>query len=168
MTESKQVASNSAPEKEHFDLHTKGCGYLGRVRWVKPRGGGRRGEPFLACAINAVHGSVTEPAYTYFDLRVVGAECTELVERFKPDVQQDRKVFVSFRVGDIYPHLYYADVKDSETGEPGKEPRVIIKGRLLLLTHVKVDGETVFERPKTTAFQESAESAHQERNGTNG
>ena len=42
MSESKHVASNTAPDKAHFDLHTKGCGYLGRVRWVKPRGGGRR------------------------------------------------------------------------------------------------------------------------------
>lgn len=168
MSESTQVASKTAPEKEHFDLHTKGCGYLGRVRWVKPRGGGRRAEPFLACAINAVHGSVTEPAYTYFDLRVVGVECAELVERFKQDVQNDRKVFVSFRVGDIYPHLYYADVKDSETGAPGKEPRVIIKGRLLLLTHVKVDGQTVYERPKTTDVQPAAESAYLERTGTSG
>jgi hypothetical protein len=168
MSESKHVASHSAADKAHFDLHTKGCGYLGRVRWVKPRGGGRRGEPFLACAINAVHGSVTEPVYTYFDLRVVGAECTALVERFKQDVEDDRKVFVSFRVGDIYPHLYYADVTDSETGAPGREPRVIIKGRLLLLTHVKVDGETVYERPKNADGQQVAESAHAERNGTSG
>jgi len=144
----------AAPEKEYFDLHTQGCGYLSRIRWVNPRkGGGRQGKPFLACAINALHGDTTDPSYTYFDLRVIDEACTELVQSLQADVDAGRKVFVAFKVGDIYPHCYTAEVKDRGSGQVTQETRAIIKGRLFLLTHVKVDGETKYERPPLRAEQ---------------
>ena len=51
----RNVQQQTASEAEYFNLHASGCGYLSRVRWVDPnqRRGGRTGEAFLACAINA-------------------------------------------------------------------------------------------------------------------
>lgn len=146
---SDQAHSNTAaPEKEYFDLHTQGCGYLSRIRWVNPRkGGGRQGKPFLACAINALHGDTTDPSYSYFDVRVTDDACVDLVQSLQEDVDAGRKVFVAFKIGDIYPHSYTTEVKDKTTGQVTQEPRAIIKGRLFLLSHVKVDGETTYERP---------------------
>lgn len=136
-------------EAEYFNLHASGCGYLSRVRWVDPgkRRGGRTGEQFLACAINAMRGDVANPNYTYFDLRVSGEEAIELIEQLKPSVDDDRKVFIAFKLGDFYAHSYERDARNSrgqKTGE--KENTALIKGRLLLITHVKVDGEVVYQR----------------------
>jgi hypothetical protein len=33
----------------------------------------KKGEAYLCCAISALRGSADEPAYTYFDLKVIGA-----------------------------------------------------------------------------------------------
>lgn len=138
-------------DKQFFNLHVSGLGYLNRVRWVTPnqRSGGRRAEPFLACGIAALRGSSDDPAYTYFDLRVSGEEAIEIVDKLGHDVADQRKVFVSFRVGDIYPHLYERDVRDSDSRPTGrKEWASLIKGRLLLINTVTVDGELVYTREK--------------------
>src|SRR5690606_10534420 len=64
--------NTTSNEKSYFDLHTSGIGYLQRVREVPVRGG-RRAEPFLACTIAALVGSVQNPKKRYFDLKVSGA-----------------------------------------------------------------------------------------------
>ncbi len=58
-----QSTSNTAQgQKKFFDLHTRGLGYLNRVRMVTTKGkGGRRGDSFLACAVNALHGDSEDP-----------------------------------------------------------------------------------------------------------
>ena len=142
-------ADQSTPTtpSEYFDLHTVGCGYLSRVRWVNPsQRSGRQGKPFLCCAINAMHGKVSDPSYTYFDLRVSAEECKEVVQVLEQAVMKDRKrVFVAFKLGDIFPHHYDVPVRDKRSGEERVESRVLIKGRLIALTHVKIDGQVVFE-----------------------
>ena len=58
-----------APEPSgYFDLHTKGCGYMNRIRWVTLKSSGRKADEFLACAINALHGQIVDPQYSYMDL----------------------------------------------------------------------------------------------------
>jgi hypothetical protein len=138
-----------AEEAEYFNLHASGCGYLSRVRWVDPgkRRGGRTGDQFLACAINALRGDVASPSYTYFDLKVSGEEAIELIDQLKPTVEENRKVFLAFKLGDFYAHPYERDAHDNRGQKTGKkEISALIKGRLLLITHVKVDGEVVYQR----------------------
>lgn len=136
-----------AAQSEYFNLHTSGIGYLNRIRWVDVKGRGRRSEPFLACAIAALRGSSDSVEYTYFDLRVSGEEAIKLIDNMQETVNRGAKVVVSFRVGDIYPHLYERAVKVN--GQPtGKtEPAVLLKGRLLVINSISVDGEKVYERP---------------------
>ncbi|QBM28370.1 DUF3577 domain-containing protein [Hydrogenophaga pseudoflava] len=138
--------ASSSTQASHFNLHVSGIGYLNRVRWVSPKQRGRSAEPFLACSISALRGNAQAPDYTYFDLRVSGQEAAELVEKCMEDVDQDRKVVISFKVGDIYPHQYERDVKENgrKTGE--KEMACLIKGRLLLINTITVDGARVYER----------------------
>jgi len=153
-----------ADEAGYFNLHTTGCGYLSRVRWVHPnqRRGGRTGDSFLACAINALRGEVSNPNYTYFDLRVSGTDAIDLVEQLKEAVDQNRTVFVAFKLGDTFVHLYDREVfvldqnGKNVLNQDGrkvvkKEHQACIKGRLLLVTHAKVDGETVYAREDTAA-----------------
>ena len=127
-------------QKRYFDLHTQGIGYLSRVRVVTPRSQGRRAEPMLCCAINALRGDVDEPQYTYFDLRVTEEEAQTLVRRCKPAVDAGKQVIVAFTIGDIYPHTYEKEI-DGRT-----EVRAITKGRLIGVSYVKVDGVVVHQR----------------------
>lgn len=141
-----EIEMTTTQEKQFFNLHVSGIGYLNRVRWVTPKSGGRRAEPFLACSIAALRGSSDDPAYTYFDLRVSGEEAMEIVDKLAEDVAQQRKVILSFRAGDIYPHLYERDVREQGRPTGQKEMATLIKGRLLLINTVKVDGELVYTR----------------------
>ncbi|MBX7020881.1 DUF3577 domain-containing protein, partial [Providencia rettgeri] len=141
------MTTASAQTSNHFNLHVNGLGYLNRVRWVETKGSGRKAQPFLACSISAVRGNTDEPDYTYFDLRVSGSEAIEMVEKLMGDVEAKRKVFVSFRVGDIYTHVYMRNLRDEKgrpTGE--QEPAALIKGRLLWINSVTVDGVNIFRR----------------------
>ena len=142
-----EITMTASTQTNHFNLHVNGVGYLNRVRWVETKSAGRKAQPFLACSIAALRGNADQPDYTYFDLRVSGSEALEMVEQLMVDVEQQRKVVVSFRVGDIYPHLYERDVRD-QTGRPTgqREPAVLIKGRLLLINSISIDGENVFRR----------------------
>lgn len=135
-------------QREYFNLHTTGVGYLSRVRWVTPQGRGRKSEPFLACAISALRGSSDSSDTTYFDLRVSGAEAIGLIESMKQSVDERRKVTVTFRIADTYPHVYERDVRDQQTGRPTghKEMAALIKGRLILIYSISVDGESVYKR----------------------
>lgn len=139
-------ASNA--QREYFNLHTSGVGYLSRVRWVTPQGRGRKSEPFLACAISALRGSSDSSDTTYFDLRVSGEEAIGLIESMKQSVDERRKVTVTFRIADTYPHVYERDVRDQQSGRPTghKEMAALIKGRLILIYSISVDGESVYKR----------------------
>lgn len=140
----------------YFDLHTRGCGYLNRIRWVTPKSGGRKAEKFLACAINALHGKIADPMYSYMDLRVSGEEAISLVSGLIDDSEADRKIFVAFTVGDIYAHTYWRDIKEHgrKTGE--QEPAAVIKGRLLLITHIAVDDVVVYHLDRAEAVDDHA------------
>ena len=143
--------------QNHFNLHTNGVGYLNRVRWVPVSSRGRKAEPFLSCSIAAMRGDGDKPDYTYLDLKVVGETAIDLIDSFAEDANNGRKVVVAFKVGDIYPHLYERKVKGSETGE--MEAACLIKGRLLFIYSVTVDGERVYTRPPAEEAQDDNLSA---------
>lgn len=149
---------NATTQSNHFNLHVSGIGYLNRVRWVQPKQAGRKAQPFLACSISALRGSAESPDYTYLDVRVCGQEAAELVEKCLPAVEDNRKVVISFKVGDIYPHLYERDVRKDgrKTGE--KEMACLIKGRLLLINTITIDGERVYQRAQEEGQQAEADA----------
>lgn len=136
MTQSTQEAVT------YFNLHTTGIGYLNRIREVPVR----RGKPFMACDIAALHGAADDVEYTRFDLKVSGADAEQLVREYSNAVQAEQKVLVSFRIGDIWvaPFMY-------EKGERAGQPGASLKGRLLYIDWVKVDGEMVYKAPTKEA-----------------
>ncbi|MGK5032638.1 DUF3577 domain-containing protein [Janthinobacterium sp. MDT1-19] len=157
----RQSEQEKAPEPSgYFDLHTKGCGYMNRIRWVAPKGSGRKAEQFLACAINALHGKIADPHYSYLDLRVSGQEAIDLVSDLMADCDADRKIFVAFTVGDIYAHTYIRDIKEHgrKTGE--QEAAAVIKGRLLLITHIAIDDVVVFQRDREERTDDLSAGVH--------
>lgn len=140
--------SNQANESQYFDLHTTGIGYLNRIREVKPKG--RGAKPFLAVTVAALCGSKEAVEYRYIDCNVVGAEAEKLVRRCIEAVNAEKKVLVSFRIGDCWadPFTYSSGPKQGQHGAS-------LKGRLLYIGWIKVDGEFVYEaKPRDAASAE--------------
>lgn len=126
---------------QYFNLHTSGIGYISRIREVTPK----RGQPFLACKVSALCGASDAVEYRPFDCRVSGAEAEKLVRRCQEAVGAERKVLIGFNIGDIYPDLY----------ESNGEAKVMMKGRLLRIDWIKVDGQNVYSAPR----RETSEAA---------
>ncbi|MFC6299114.1 DUF3577 domain-containing protein [Pseudomonas sp. CCM 7893] len=138
------MSTTQTNETKFFDLHTTGIGYLNRIREVKPRG---KGKPFMAVAVAALRGSSDDAEYSYIDCNVVGAEAEKLIRRSQAAVDAGKKVLVSFRIGDIW-----TDAFTYEKGEKLGQPGASLKGRLLFISWIKVDGQTVYQaQPKDSA-----------------
>ena len=137
----------------YFNFHANGVGWMNRIRLVTPK---RGGNPFLTCSISVLYGATDAPERTCLDLRVSGGEAQKLVERLQKHCEAKKKIFVSFKAGDLYPHLY--ERKNNETGR--METTALIKGRLLALSSIKIDGAKVWpvEKPAEEATAAAEET----------
>ncbi|MBC8749271.1 MULTISPECIES: DUF3577 domain-containing protein [Paraburkholderia] len=135
--------NQSVEPRKYFDLHLRGLGYLSRVRDVTAKSNGRsKARPFLACAISAFHGDPNVEngvVYLPLDLIVSGEKAKEAVRAVMNDANDpDVKVLVSFRAGDHYIRTF------ERTGNRAGETGAVLKGRLLKLFWIKVDGQEVY------------------------
>lgn len=137
-------------ETKYFDLHTRGIGYLCRAREVQVR----KAEPFMAVTVAALHGAAHDVEYTYIDCRVTGAEADTLIRHCKEEINSGDKVLVSFTIGDIWisPFTYQ---KGDKKGQPGAS----LKGRLLFISMLRINGETVFRAPPKESTQSVSSSS---------
>lgn len=141
-------------ESKYYDLHVTGLGYLNRVRMVKPK----KGDVFIACSISALRGEWNKdgsikPESTKFDVRVYGQGAIDAIEALKPFGDEQRKILIQFKLGDIYPEVftYEKDGRFNKKGDTG----VMIKGRLLKIMNAWVDGSPV-ELPGAAEQQQAA------------
>lgn len=121
-------------QAKYFDLHTTGIGYLNRVREVKPE----RGPAFLAVDVSALHGNADQVEYTRFDCRVSGREAQVIILQLMPMIEEEHKVLVGFRIGDLY-----AETFTYRNGDRAGQTGISLKARLLKITWARVDGEPV-------------------------
>lgn len=126
-------------DKQFFDLHITGIGYLNRVREVTPK----RGDAFWACDIAALNGPSDDVSYTRFDCRVSGREAQTLVKRCEQAVNMKKKVLIGFKLGDLW-----TDTFTRTKGDHVGETAVSLKARLLFINWIKVEGEKVYEAPR--------------------
>lgn len=126
--------STSKRDLEYFDLHVLGIGYLHRAREVTPK----RGEPFLAVEVSALHGAAGQVRYTRFDTRVSGREAQRIVRELIPHIDAEKRVLVGFKLGDLY-----AESFTYQNGDKKGQVGVSLKARLLRIDWGKVDGEYV-------------------------
>lgn len=142
------MSNANNPEVNYFDLITTGVGYLNRYRSVKPD----RGPAYKCCTINALVGPSNEVEYREFDVRIVGWQALEALEILAPHVEANKKVLVTFRIGDAKPDSYTFSKVDRKSGTSEQVSRLCNKGRLLQLISAKVDGQEVVlpkvERPE--------------------
>ena len=127
-------------ETRFFNLNISGIGYFNNARLVKPGEGSRKFEPFWAVDVVAIHGAKDQTVRTRFDCRVVGKEAIELVAEYSADINdRDKKVWASFRLGDLTPETFEYGARSKRKGETG----VSLKSRLLKVSSLSIDGERV-------------------------
>jgi hypothetical protein len=122
-------------ERKYFDLHTRGLGYVNRLRTVTPK----KGNAFKACTIAALRGTADEPEYTYIDVRVYNEKAAELLESCQDALDKKQRVLIAFNIGDIYPECFTYE-KGDKRGQTGCG----LKGRLIKITLIKIDGHEVY------------------------
>lgn len=122
---------------KYFDLHTRGIGYLNRLRIVPAKN--KKFKPFTACTIAALRGTTEEPEYTYIDVRVYSEKAVELLESCQEALSKKQKVLISFLIGDIYPECFTYEHGDKQ-GQCGCG----LKGRLLKISLIKINGHIVY------------------------
>lgn len=146
------MTHDTSPTPKYFDLHTTGIGYLNRIREVPVR----RGSAFLACDIAALHGAEDAVEYTRFDCKVAGGEAEHLVRRCQAAVSAGKKVLLAFRIGDLWvdPFLYE---KGDKVGQPGAS----LKGRLLFIAWIRIDGQPVYRAEPRAEPTDAATTADQ-------
>jgi hypothetical protein len=123
---------NDQSEPKYYDLHVTGLGFLRRVREVVPK----NGEPFLSVSIAALHGQAGKARYTSFDCRVSGTEAQSMIRLLMPWITGEHKVLVGFRLSDLYAETFTYQKGDKQ-GQTG----ISLKGRLLKVFWVRVDGQ---------------------------
>ena len=130
------MSATQTTETKYFDLHTTGIGYLNRLREVTPR----KGKPFMAVTVAALKGAADAVEYTYIDCNVVGEEAEKQIRRCQQAVDAEMKVLVGFRIGDIWPDMftYQNGPRQGQTG-------VSLKGRLLYIGWIKINGKMVYQ-----------------------
>ena len=157
------TATTSQNTSEYFNLHLTGLGYLNNIREVRLK----KGSSFLACNIAALVGTVNEPEYRYIDVRVSGEAAQHLVRRCEDAVQTKKKVLIGFRIGDLWADLFTYE-KGSKAGQPG----VSLKGRLLHISWIKIDGELVYKAESKSEGNDSdnalTDQSGEEADGTSG
>ncbi|QLB12771.1 uncharacterized protein DUF3577 [Bisgaardia hudsonensis] len=131
--------TSSQQANNYFNLHTHGIGYLNNIRDIQPK----KGSPFLACRIAALTGSSDKPEYRYFDVNVVGHDAEKLIRKCEEAVNAEKKVLISFVLADLWidTFTYSTDSKFHKKGETG----VSLKGRLIRIRMVKIDGELKYQ-----------------------
>jgi len=124
--------NTTSQEAKYFDLHATGIGYLNRVREVPVK----RSQPFLAVDISALHGDSEDIQYTRFDCRVSGSDAKTIIEQLMPVINDDNKVLIGFKLGDLY-----VDTFTYKSGDKAGQTGVSLKARLLRIDWVKVNGK---------------------------
>ena len=90
--------------------------------------------------------------YQFFDMNVVGEDTKNLINRCRDAVAAKKKVLISFVMADMwYDTFTYA--KDSDFHKKG-DIGVSLKGRLIRINMIKVDGELKYAEQSKSADSE--------------
>jgi hypothetical protein len=88
------------------------------------------------------------------EVQVAGGEAERLIRFYSEAVNAENKVLLAFRIGDLWidPFLYEKGVKE---GQPGAS----LKGRLLFIDWIKVNGLYEYKAPARQPATTTAEQA---------
>lgn len=131
-------SADAAGNDEFVNFIAEGLAYVNEVREVKPK---RSKGSFTAVRLAAMHGKKGELEYTKLDLTCRGRHACELMQLHADainakgkDGKRINKVVAYFRAGDLYTGAWLYEGK----------PYACMKGRLLLITYLSINGEVVY------------------------
>ncbi|MGE4501114.1 MAG: DUF3577 domain-containing protein [Hydrogenovibrio sp.] len=151
-----QTQNTTTQSNEYYDVHVNGFAYLSRIREVKPVNG-QRFVPFYSVTIAFCRGKVNpnkeageQREYTYVDCTIVNKDVCEVLKPYMDSInRKDSSVYGVFTVGDIYPEAYTSD----------GEVKASIKGRLVGMKSLSVNGELVYSKSVDDLGEQQAEEA---------
>jgi hypothetical protein len=158
-TQTNSISQAQATQPKAYNLHTVGMGFLNRLRLVESKKGeGKKVKPYWCVSIGALYGVVNEDGRcesSLLDLRVVGKLAIESVKTLQAAFNEEKKVFVEFKAGDIRSdHFQYT------RGDRKDQWGSCIKGTLLQLRKAWVNGELVIDNSQQPEQEEApAESS---------
>ncbi|TDR30233.1 DUF3577 domain-containing protein [Hydromonas duriensis] len=125
---------------QYFDMTTRVVGYFNRLRVVQ--GKGKKQPEYLALDFSALNGDADAPEYRRFNLVVKGTKAKELIQQLIQEFgdSKDTKIFGSVEIGD-----FHADYWIANKGTPEEEIKPVLKGRLLKVHTIKVDGQQYYD-----------------------
>lgn len=94
-------------ESKFFDLHTRGIGYLNRIREVTVR----KGQPFMAVTVAALRGTSDDVEYTHIDCVVRGAEAEKLIRRCQAASEAEKKTLRQLHHWGYLPRDLYVPIR---------------------------------------------------------
>jgi len=125
---------------QYFNLHTKGVGYINRFREVKTQAG-----KFCSVTVGFLRGSADNVQYTYVDCIVRNKEVCEVLKAKQDVINGDNKVLAVVTVGDIY----------AESFDYNGKTLAGMKGRLIGMTQLKVDGQIVWQKAESESDEQN-------------
>ena len=140
---------------KYYDININGVAYLNRLRIVKPEEG--TDNEYKAVDFNMLHGAADNVRYVQFSTTVVGKQAKEVLtshwDRLVKAEEEGKKILAQVRIVDPRPDSY--ETKKGET-------RHFIRGRLLMLFFIRIDGEEIYKAPLREANGTSSQTSSAE------
>ena len=124
----------------YFNVITKGLGYVNDARVVKLEGG----HSFRAVRMSLIEGRVDNPRYVYIDLTVKGEATVDLIRQHRDAIaDENRKVLAAVDISSLRTTAFVY-----KNGERKGQPGAALKGALIGISYLSIDGEVVYTRPE--------------------
>ena len=132
----------------YFDSKLTGFAYFQRARWISTR----KGSGYLAVTVCILQGEAGATKNLYVDCNVTGQKAKFLIDQHIPCINdRQTKVSGAVRVSDLYVDTFTYNANHPKSGQTG----VSLKGRLLNIQTMKVDGQLVPEASEDLMSQAS-------------
>jgi hypothetical protein len=140
-------------ENKYYDMQSKNWfAYLYRFRVVNPKAG-QKFKPFCSVTLAVRRGLADDNEFTYIDTKIFNNEICDLLKEHAESIEDNNvSVYGTVTVSDMYPDLY--------TDKDGVV-RPVIKGRLISMSSLGVNGQIVFTKAKAPASEGTNEPAAQ-------
>jgi hypothetical protein len=121
----------------YFDFITTGVAYVNRVKQIFPQAGGRVFTPYWTAKLAVLVSKGNDVQYRYIDCTIPAEEAEKLVCLYMAEANnQAGKVLAGVRIADLHAETFTK--KDGEVVP-------CLKGRLIKISWLKVNGKMVFK-----------------------